>query len=405
VAVERPLRPAPRFLLYSHDALGLGHVRRNVVIAGALVERCPDASVLLVTGVDHVDDLGVPDGVDVMRLPSLRKVGNGSYTPRRLTIPGPDLTALRSGILAAAVESFRPSVLLVDKHPLGVGGELRTALRRLREGGGRAVLGLRDILDEPAAVRAEWTPEQTRLVLEHYPRVLVYGSESVFDTLRASALPPELQPYARYCGYVTTPVPRRRALATSVPGAGERGSRPLVIGTTGGGEDGLRVLESFVDASLGAPWHAIAVAGPQLSRRENASLGKRAEQAGVMLRTFVPELQSWLGAADAVVCMGGYNTISEVLARGTPSVCVPRTVPRREQLIRARAFRALGLLQVVEPDRLDGATLRTEIEIALTRSRPALARAAHKALRFDGAETSAELLLEEAAKSMTRVAA
>jgi hypothetical protein len=32
---------APRFLLYSHDALGLGHVRRNLVIAGALVERCP----------------------------------------------------------------------------------------------------------------------------------------------------------------------------------------------------------------------------------------------------------------------------------------------------------------------------------------------------------------------------
>ena len=187
-AVERLLRAAPRFLLYSHDALGLGHVRRNVVIAGALVERCPDASVLLATSVDHVDDLGVPDGVDVMRLPALRKVDNGRYTPRRLTIPGADLTALRSGILAAAVESFRPSVLLVDKQPLGVGGELHAALRRLREGGGRAVLGLRDILDEPAAVRAEWTPEQTRLVLEHYPRVLVYGSESVFDTLRASAL-------------------------------------------------------------------------------------------------------------------------------------------------------------------------------------------------------------------------
>jgi predicted glycosyltransferase len=394
-----------RFLLYSHDALGLGHVRRNMVIAGALVERCPDASVILATSVDQVDSLGVPDGVDVLRLPAMRKVANGRYTPRRLGIPGADLTALRSGVLAAAVDSFRPSVLLVDKQPLGVGGELRASLRRLREVGGRAVLGLRDILDEPAAVQAEWTPEQTRLVLEHYPRVLVYGSESVFDTLRSSALPPELQPFARYCGYVTTPVSRRRLSAGAIPRLGEGRSRPLVVGTTGGGEDGLRVLEAFVDAATGAPWDAVAVTGPQLSQRETASLRRRADSAGVMLRTFVPDLQSWLGAADAVVCMGGYNTVSEVLVRGTPAVCVPRTVPRSEQLIRARALGSLGLLQVVEPERLNGATLRREVDVALTRSRPALARAARKALSFDGAGTSADLLLEEAARSDVRQAA
>jgi predicted glycosyltransferase len=124
-----------------------------------------------------------------------------------------------------------------------------------------------------------------------------------------------------------------------------------------------------------------------------------------MLRTFVPDLQSWLGAADAVVCMGGYNTVSEVLVRGTPAVCVPRTVPRSEQLIRARALGSLGLLQVVEPERLNGATLRREVDVALTRSRPALARAARKALSFDGAGTSADLLLEEAARSDVRQAA
>jgi predicted glycosyltransferase len=396
---------SPRFLLYSHDALGLGHVRRNVVIARALVDRCPDASVILATSADHVESLGVPDGVDVVRLPALRKIGNGCYTPRSLSIPAPDLLSLRSSILAATVGSYRPNVLLVDKQPLGVGGELKAALRRVRETGGRSVLGLRDILDEPDAVRAEWTPETTRLVLDHYLRVLVYGSESVFDTLRSSALPRELRRVSHYCGYVTTPVSRRGASMPPFPGLGKGRSRPLVLGTTGGGEDGMRVLEAFVDASAGEAWDAVAVTGPQLSRRETASLGRRAENAGVTLRRFVPELQTWLGAADAVVCMGGYNTISEVLLRGTPSVCVPRTVPRREQLIRARALRALGLLQVVEPDRLDGATLRGEIEVALSRSRPALARAAHRALRFDGADTSAELLLEEAAKSMARVAA
>jgi predicted glycosyltransferase len=334
----------------------------------------------------------------------MRKVDNGHYTPRRLAIPALDLTALRSGILAAAVDSFRPSVLLVDKQPLGVSGELRASLRRLRAVGGRAVLGLRDILDDPATVSAEWTPEQTRLVLENYPRVLVYGSEAVFDTLRASALPPELAQYSSYCGYVTKPVARNGS-ARVIPGFPAGGTRPVVLATTGGGEDGLRVLEAFVDASAGAPWEAVAVAGPQLSDEETSGLRRRAEAAGVTLKTFVPNLAGWFGAVDAVVCMGGYNTVAEVLVRGTPAVCVPRTQPRSEQLIRARALGALGLLQVVEPGRLDGMTLRHEIEIALTRSRPALVRRACKALRFDGAATSAGWLLAEAEKSNVEQAA
>ena len=70
---------------------------------------------------------------------------------------------------------------------------------------------------------------------------------------------------------------------------------------------------------------------------------RRAAAAGVAVRTFVPELAGWFGAVDALVCMGGYNTLLEALVRGTPTVCVPRTTPRSEQLIRARALADLGL--------------------------------------------------------------
>jgi predicted glycosyltransferase len=393
---------SPRFLLYSHDGLGLGHVRRNLVIAGALVERSPGASVLLATSAEHADSLGVPDRVDLLRLPALRKVDNGRYTPRRLPISGSDLTALREGILAAAVASYRPSVLLVDRHPLGVGGELRTALNRLREVGGTAVLGLRDVLDDPATVRAEWTPARTRVVLEHYGRVLVYGDEAVFDTLRRSALPPEVAVRSRYCGYVTMPRSGDAEAARTIRGfAARTRSRPLVLATTGGGEDGRQLLEAFVDASAASSWEAIAVAGPQLGPLEAQALRGRAARAGVAMRTFVPELAGWFAAVDVLVCMGGYNTLLEALVRGTPTVCVPRTVPRTEQLIRARALAGRGLLRVLEPDRLDGAALRDEVSAALSDSRAAIGAAAQTALGFEGAAIVAESLLAEAAKSRT----
>jgi predicted glycosyltransferase len=393
---------SPRFLLYSHDALGLGHVRRNLVIAAALTEHCPGASVILATSAEHADSLGVPDGVDLMRLPAVRKVDNGRYTPRRLPISHSDLTALREGILATAVERYRPDVLLVDRHPLGVDDELRPALGRLRELGGRAVLGLRDVLDEPAAVRSEWTFERTQTVLRHFGRVLVYGSDDVFDTLRSSGLPSQLASRARYCGYVTSAISDDVAAGRSIRGfAGRRRQRPLVLATSGGGEDGRQLLETFVAAAAEAEWDSIAVAGPQLRERDAVELRRRAAAAGVPLRTFVPDLSGWFGVVDGLVCMGGYNTLGEALVRGTPTVCVPRITPRREQLIRARALARLRLLEVVEPQRLDAATLGAAIGRALRRRRSWIARAARQALPFDGAEIAAEQLLAEAALSKT----
>jgi predicted glycosyltransferase len=91
--------------------------------------------------------------------------------------------------------------------------------------------------------------------------------------------------------------------------------------------------------------------------------------------------------------MGGYNTLVEAAAHGVPTVCVPRTVPRTEQLIRANAFAALGLLQVCRPDQLNPAALQEMIAAALKASGQELLRRARVALNFDGATRAAECLL------------
>ena len=157
IALARPTgfdRPRPllgrsqRFLFYSHDGLGLGHVRRNLAVAGALTDLSPSASVLLASGSPDVDRLGVPRNVDVLRLPALRKRGNEDYAARRLALPPDDVRALRSALLAAAVVSFEPDVVLVDKHPLGAGGELRAGLASRSDLGGLR-LSLSSLLQAP----------------------------------------------------------------------------------------------------------------------------------------------------------------------------------------------------------------------------------------------------------------
>src|SRR5437867_5150142 len=195
--------PNRRFLFYSHDGLGLGHTRRNLAIAAALVRLCPDASVLMASGTDDAHRFGLPARVDVLKLPGLRKTRNDEYTSRRLPVHKNEIRHLRSALLEAAVKSFRPAVVLVEKHPFGARGEFRAGLHALKDYGGRAVLGLRDILDDPLTVRREWARYhlQERIAAFH-DRVFVYGEPSVFDPVTQYHLPEVVAQRTCFCGYV-----------------------------------------------------------------------------------------------------------------------------------------------------------------------------------------------------------
>jgi predicted glycosyltransferase len=386
----------PRFLFYSHDGVGLGHVRRNLCVAGALSELMPDASILLATSAEEAELFGVPPGVDLLKLPGLRKVKNGRYASRRLPVGFDDIRRIRSGLLAAVVESFGPTVLLADKHPFGIGDELLPALEVAREAGARAALGLRDVLDEPAAVQSEW---DVRGVLEHIPdyydRVLVYGQPEILDPRRAYAFPEAVAALTRFCGYVASP---RHDGDVWEDGIGPTGERPLVLASAGGGEDGFTLLSTFIEASAGASWHGMAVSGPHSPRARTQALRTHATKAGVTFRRFVPTLSRAFPSVDVLVSMGGYGTLVEAVASRVPTICVPRVRPRREQLIRAREFARLGLLRLVEPQGLDAGVLRHEIEAVL--SEPAEV-AAHEGSPLDlgGAQRTALHLRELAGEA------
>jgi predicted glycosyltransferase len=97
--------------------------------------------------------------------------------------------------------------------------------------------------------------------------------------------------------------------------------------------------------------------------------------------------------ADAVVCMGGYNTLTEALSQGLPAVCVPRTAPREEQAMRAAAFKRLGLIRVLVPEALNPENLAQAAEAALRTSRPQLRARVQATLDFNGATKAARRLV------------
>lgn len=374
-------------------------MRRNLNVASALVEGCPRASVLLVTGSESLDSLVVPPSVDVLRLPGLRKINNDRYSARRLGVGDDDVRRLRAGLLAAAVEGFRPDVLLADKHPAGVHGELTPALDAVRALGGRAAFGVRDVLDGAAETERSWRDGTLDAVLRYHDLVLVYSEQELLDPLANSGLAGRATPEARYCGYVTAPL----VVPAPDPVRGQP-DRPLVMGCAGGGEDGAALLRAFVDAARHAPWDAIAVTGPHADPAERQRLLELADAANVTVVASLPELGARLASADAVVCMGGYNTLLETLAAAVPTVCIPRVTPRTEQLVRATAFAERGLLRLLPPDELDASKLRAEVGAALVTDRAALGGRIAATFRLDGRQRAATALLELASTSSVAAA-
>lgn len=336
-----------RVFLYSHDSQGLGHVRRNLALAHHLAIGLPElagrpVSGLLATGLPQASQFPLPDGFDWFALPGITK-GDGGYRPRHLDAPMATLVNLRSDLLETALLSFQPDLVIVDRHPFGVRKELRKPLRKLRRRrpNTRVVLGLREVLDDPDVASAEWQALGKPVELgDVFDAVWVYGDQGVHDTAATGEVPDVLAPKARFTGYLAhgrdlTPPP-------SVFDA----DVPFLLTTVGGGSDGVDV--AMVAAGAVPPeGHAhLVVTGPQMADADHRRVEAAAAPGTLVVRT-VNGLSHHIATASGVVSMGGYNSVSEILATDTPALVVPRETPRTEQLIRARDLASVGALDVL----------------------------------------------------------
>lgn len=337
-----------RVLLYSHDTFGLGHLRRASAIAKALVAEIPGLTALIATGSPVAGRFALPKGVDYVRLPGVVKNADGSYASQNLGLDIDAVTRLRAGVIAATVEAFEPDLVIVDKEPTGFRGELLPTLERLAErGDARLVLGLRDVLDAPDALAPEWARKGALAAAERfYDEIWVYGAEAVYDPLFGLDASDALRARVRYTGYL-----RRDAAETACDIMVEA---PFVLVTPGGGGDGAALVDWVLAAyEADAELHPRAeiVFGPFLDAERRMEFEARARALRGRVRThgFVSNMEALLARASGVVAMGGYNTFCEILSADKPAVLAPRTVPRREQEIRAEAAAALGLLSRLSP--------------------------------------------------------
>lgn len=365
-------RNGPRVLAYSHDGFGLGHLRRNLRIVSGLKKRRPDVDAALLTGARGAERVVAGFDVRCFPLPAVQKVANGHYVPDE-GFDGADVLAVRKGLIEEAFRYYRPDLVLVDRYPLGMKEELLPALEWLRHEGGDVVvvLGLRDIIDEPATVREEWRRAgHSDAIRRFYDSVLVYGDRAVFDPVEAYAIDQDIARLIHFTGYLADDLAGldASALRRRLVPDGDR----LALCTLGGGGDAYPIAETFLQAAAGlqrAGWSALLITGPYMTAPNVERLARGHRRPGVNVVEMVTDLPSYLAAADAVVCMGGYNTMCEVLGMSAPAIVVPRVTPRREQHMRASLLAARGLVRVVDPETLTAEILAHEVGCAAQEGR------------------------------------
>src|SRR5450432_1601856 len=137
-------RDHKRVLIYSHDTMGLGHLRRCRTIAHSLVEKFKNVSVLILSGSPIIGSFDFRTRVDFVRIPGVIKLRNGEYTSLNLHMHIEETLRLRGSIITHTAEAFEPDLVIVDKEPLGLRGEVLETLELMRERGVPAVLGQRD---------------------------------------------------------------------------------------------------------------------------------------------------------------------------------------------------------------------------------------------------------------------
>jgi predicted glycosyltransferase len=381
-------------MLYCQHSVGVGHLIRSFALAKALAEHW---HVLLLNGGRIPTGISVPEGVDIIHLPPLGAAADGTLISHDESHTVDEAKLQRRQQILNCFETVDPQVILVELFPFGrkkFSDEILPLLERAKQRGRDGPLVLCSVRDVLVSRKdQEFHDNRAAELLNHYFHGVLVHSDPNFVRLEETFHPRQpLKVPMHYTGFVARERSRRLAPA--------RERRVLV--SSGGGQTGPALFRAAVQAQRilwqeqGLPMTLIA--GPFLSDEDWRGLQVAGRNLpGFTLLRAVPDVGAAMEQVGASVSRCGYNTTLDILFSGVPALVVPFGEGHEdEQMKRARRLERLGLLQVLDPEQLDGQTLANGIR-ALDTFRPDLAR-----LELDGAANTVKWIDRQLADHRAR---
>src|SRR5262249_57291224 len=141
------------------------------------------------------------------------------------------------------------------------------------------VLGLRDVLDEPAAVEWEWKSSGSEeAIRDYYDAVWIYGDPEVYDPVIEYGFSPGVAAKVRFTGYPDQRKRTRFAEAGSGEPIEDLIDRPdrMFLCMVGGGQDGADLADAFSRVDFPPRTIGVLVTGPFMPPEIGRRLDHRA---------------------------------------------------------------------------------------------------------------------------------
>lgn len=374
--------------IYVQHLLGIGHLKRALVIARALSDA--GFRVTLASGGHEVPWLD-RSGLHWVQLPpaSIADLSFGKLLDAQGQAVDDQWKSQRAAMLIDAWRDSAADALLIELFPFGR-RQMRFELLPLLEAARAAprppliVSSIRDVL---GAGQGDPQRQLKMLALfdRYFDHLLVHGDASLIPLQATFGPTPQLGARLFYTGYVV------EALSTAAR-SGDLG-RDEVLVSAGGGAVGMPLLTTAILARplsrlSGRRWRILA--GSNVTESQFQDLQRLATDTGagrVVVERARPDFVAMLANCAVSVSQGGYNTVLEALSQGARMVVAPFAGGGEvEQSLRARLLAEKGWIHCVAEDQLSAQTLAAAVDRACQQA-PRAGR-----IQLDGAKKTVELL-------------
>lgn len=338
----------PRSIVFvCQHGYGVGHLVRTCAIADELVTN-HGACATVFSGGRPVTELGTPLHAQLVQLPPLEFEALTATNRLSLRSLEKDRTleeveCERAQMLLGAIEALQPDVIVIEYFPFAperFGSTLTPLLNQVRqlEKNPTMICSLRTFPTDPTQA----TPQETRVLLKsHFHLVLHHTDSNVYakEDLGANFLEATHNFPVVTTGLVCRP---RSRLPISA-------DEEHLLLTVGGGRDGADYLSAWLLSLANSEWQndrIRVVCGPLMPNDHVARVMQWHGKGNISVEQSVSSaaMEGLMSRAAAIICMGGYNTLTETLAAGKPALAFARAgYIEQEKHVRLLADKGLVL--------------------------------------------------------------
>jgi UDP:flavonoid glycosyltransferase YjiC (YdhE family) len=367
-----------RVIFYASNGFGLGHLMRTMAVGRALRKRVADSEIIFMTN-SEASQLAWQEGFTTIKLMSRFSAPRGRPEADRMV-------EVNRAIVAATLRSFAPDAMVVDSYPRGA---MRELTPMLRYPDCRRIFIYREKNEE---IRHN---EMLLRILDKYYEFVVVPHRQADFTM---PIPDHLE-----TRFVDAIMIRGRDEALPRDEARRRLGFPqdafvVYVGFGGGGDTNYRRFRDWVLAeAVRYPDWLFAVARPPLFRGPPP-----AAEGNLLEFSYFPLAECW-NAFDGAVSALGFNTTSELLHHGVPSLFVELDMPDDDQGGRAARIEKAGAGIAMKP--FDTRKLVAGLAVlADPKRRKAMSKAARAMLPVNGAAVAADSIVEWVARGRKNAA-